>query len=309
MKKTNTILLIVLLLLLSAFVLTRMFRTPGLESSLDMRSFSVDTAAISSINFRLPEGEHLEYQLRRKGNSWTVALGETTSKARQFEIFTLLQSLNNVKPERVVTRKKDKWDDYEVSDSTGVQLTLLGKDDEKLAEWLVGRASQGLTYIRRSDDEVVYAVDGNIRSKVAKDFNHWRDRTFLKVNKEEISRLTFIYPADSGFVMEKGAHTWMIDGQEADSATVESYLRKIQTKDLTQFENGFVSTSEPDVTLIFEGSARPRVEVKGWKNSHDEWILTSSLQEGVYFHDTTFVKDLFLGKEWFLNEDGITDNE
>jgi hypothetical protein len=250
----------------------------------------------------LPKRDQDPLTLKRNDGNWTVHQGDKSAAVRSFEIDNLLRTLSTLQPERIVSRKEEKWDQYQVSDSSAIQLVAYDEDEDKLTEWLIGKESQDGTYIRHADEPEVYALEGNLRNRFTKNFNDWRDRTFLKTTRALINKLKFNYQADSGFVLEKRGREWMIGNQKADSASVDRYLKKIQLKELNAFHDEFSPASEPLVTLDIEGS-KPQATVKAWKGKGDEWILTSSLQEGVYFKDPSFAGELFPGKEWFLEGD------
>lgn len=299
MKQTNKVLLIVLFVLLCAFVGTKFFRSPALESNLDMDRFRIDTAALTSLVLRFPHNaERATLTFKRNDSSWTIHDGQKRAQIRPFEIKRLLRALTNVKPERIVSRKKEKWHQYQVSDSSAMQLLALDKHDNEMAEWFVGKKSQGSTYIRHTDASDIYAVAGDLRNDLDKEFNEWRDRTFLKVDKYLVDRLTFQYPADSGFVLEKKGAAWMIADSKADSTNVASFLNTIQQKELNRFEDEFSPSAHPVLTLMIEGVAAP-IYIKAWEKADDDWILSSTLQQGTFFRDSSFTEELFRGKKWF----------
>lgn len=294
-NSNNKILVVILLVLAAAFVLTRVFRTPALETNLDLDIFRIDTAGVAAIKFRKPGGEH-ELTLMKKNTGWIVQQDSRSAAVEPYQIRALLQTLSNVKPGRMVSRKKEKWNDYRVEDSTALMVTTLDEDAGKLAAWAVGKENAGVTYVRPADETEVYAVEENLRSRFDKTFNDWRDKTFLRVGRDAMDRITFTYPADSGFVLEKKSGAWMIGQEKADSAKVQRYLGRLQSRDLSGFADNFSPGGDPDVVLSIDGSTL-HTEVKGWKGSGKKWILSSTAQEGVYFSDSTFVEDLFVGKK------------
>jgi hypothetical protein len=42
--------------------------------------------------------------------------------------------------------------------------------------------------------------------------------------------------------------------------------------------------------------------VKAWKQTRDEWILTSNLREDACFKDPPLARELTRGNEWFLGD-------
>lgn len=298
-KQTNKLLIIVLVVLLALFAVTKIFRAPALESNLDKDVFRIDTAAVAVIKFQDKGDSALT--LKKSEGRWTVAQRSRSAAVEPYQVRSLLQTLSSVQPERMLSRKKAKWSNYQVGDSAAFRMTAYNDAMKEIADWRVGKESAGATYLRSEGDPEVYAVDGNLRSKFNKDFNAWRDKTFLRVKKNLIGKIEFRYPADSGFVLEKNAGAWMIGNQKADSLKVENYLGMLQSKDLTHFADDYTPSANPDVTLSIDGTAS-HTEVKGWKDAGKKWIVSSTAQEGVYFSDSTFVDDLFIGKKALLGK-------
>ena len=143
-------------------------------------------------------------------------------------------------------------------------------------------------------------VEGNIRSRVEKDFNDWRDKSFLRIDKAFIDNITFRYPADSGFVIEKNGTSWTINDQKVDSLKIQNYISKLQSRDLNDFADNFSPATEPDVAVDVSSNSVSHAIIKGWKSSENKWILHSALQPGVYFEDSVFWNDLFIGRKELL---------
>jgi hypothetical protein len=300
-QHTNQILFVVLLLLLSAFVLTKVFRTPALESNLDTDLFRVDTGKVAAIKLQ-PPGDEKELTLERKDSGWILQQHEKTATAERYAVKNLLLALNTLMPERIISRKQEKWDDYNVGDSTALHVITYDEKADELSHLLIGKESGGSSYVRAADQDEVYAVEGGLQSRFSKGFNEWRDKTFLRTEKARLSKITFRYPADTGFVLLKNGRNWMINEEKADSIKVQNLLDKIQFKELSNFADSFAPAGEADVTMIMEGSSGPRTVVRGWKAPGRQWILNSSLQETAYFSDSTFAQRLFVGKKGLLSQ-------
>lgn len=299
MTRTNKRLLIVLLILAVAFVLTKVFRSPARESNLDADVFKVDTASITAVRITSSGNEAMSTLLREADTGWTVEQNTRTAKVARSERDALLRTLANVSAERIVSRKEQKWDNYEVGDSTALEVVLFGNDMRELAHWYVGRQSQGATYARADGENEVYALNGSLRRALDKNFADWRDKTFLEINPAFVEKIAFSYPADSSFILEKQSDGWMVADVPADSARVEHYLGLLRSKNLTTFAQQS-PTRDADVTVKIEGNAITPVTVKGWRSEGNRWVLSSSMQDSVYFYDSAFVDDLFVGKEAML---------
>jgi hypothetical protein len=302
-RLNNKVLIITLLVLAAAFVLTRVLRSPGRERNLDAGLLKVDTTGITEIRLYPASGQRKEIKLLRDGKKWDVEQETLRGSAERNAVNSLLSTLASLKPERLVSRKKEKWDHYGTDDTTGTRVDVFHNSDA-LASLVIGKESGGLTYVRPSEEEAVYAAVGYVSAVVDKNFTHWRDKSFLRLDKEQVTRITFNYPADSGFVAEKKGDVWMIDNERADSVAIENYLNNLRSKDLSAFADGFAPTANPDVTVTIESKAMPEAVIKAWRESFYKWTLTSSFQQGVYFSDEgpVAVRELFVGKKKLLEK-------
>ena len=301
MKKiNNTALLIVFLALILIFILTKLFRSPGRESNMDAAIFEVDTARVTEIRFRPQKDTLIETRLVRDGNKWNVIRKNVEAEAAAYKVENVLSTLASLQPERIVSRKKEKWGEYELTDSSATTVTVFREDDIML-DLKIGKQTGNATYARAGNADEVFVMEGDLKTAFDNPFKEWRNKTFLRLTKNTINRIQFQYPADSSFVLEKKETGWMIGTSIADSARVESYLSKLTFKDHDQFADSFSPSTDADVIVTFSSSDKPDVVIKGWKTSFYQWILNSSVQPKTYFLDEgpLLARDLFVGKTTF----------
>jgi len=294
--RNQKILFFTLVVLTAAFVLTKLFRRPARESNLDVSSLKVDTAQVTEVKL-YPLVEHVsEIKLVRQTKGWKVMRETKTFGAEDYPVNTMLQLLASLRPQRIVTRREEKWNDYQVGDTTGVQVKVF-HDDTLLATLWIGRESDGNTYVRRDDRDEVYAVTGSLLGSFNRKFNDWRDKTFLRLNPDSITVVDFRYPADSGFVLKKNMAGWTAGEAWADSIKVASYLTRLRAKNIYSFADNFVPAAEPQFLIQFISAQKPATIIKAWKTYDDQFIMTSSLQEGVFFSgNPATMREMFLSK-------------
>ena len=285
MKKLNSkILLIVLILLVSIFILSRLFRAPSLESNLRKELISLDTATVDEIKI-LTQKQGGEIKLSRQGDTWRVNKAQQQSETDRGLVNSFLGSIKSIKPLRLATRKKEKWEEFNVGEK-GIHATVYG-GGKKVADLIIGKTgfAQGgsYTYVRISDEDETYAVDGFLESSFNRSFNDWRNKTVLKLKKEDIAKITYQYPADSGFVVEKRDSIWYAANTVADQAKVEMLLNQLSYKNLSEFQDGFNPSSPPLATVLIEGKSGNLNTIKGWKIADQQWVINSSPQKDVYF--------------------------
>ena len=298
-KSNNTILLVALIVLLGGYVLSRVFRSPSLESNLNEHLLTLDTSMISAIHIN-PASAKGEIKLVRSGRNWEAQFNQSTSKVDIAQVKNALRSIREIHPERLVTRKKEKCQDYNV-DTTGTNVKVyIGQNDP--TEFWVGKASGGGTTVRLEGEDNVYEVKESLESSFNKPFSGWRDKTFLRVNPDAISKVIFEYPADSSFVLEKTGTKWIIGNSAADSTKVRTYLNRFRSQNLSEFADNFKSENLPVWVVTLYNNSTKTIELKGWNTEDNRWVVTSSIQPGVYFEsdNTSLMDQLFAGKKRFL---------
>lgn len=298
-RSNNKILFIVLIVLVGGFVLTRVLRSPALEKNLEENLLKIDTAKITEIRISPSAQKGEEIKLIRNSNTWKVQRNDLTAAAENRSLKNAIGVLAAIHPDRVVSRKKEKWSSYKV-DTTGTNVKIF-TGQKMAADFWVGKSGSGTTCVRLEGEDDVYAVKEMIDTYFNKDFNAWRNKAFLRLEPDKITKITFQYPSDSSYTVVRDSSQWKIDNAKVDSAKVESYLNKFRSRDISEFADSFTPASSPTYQVTMEREGHTPINVRCWKTENDKWILTSSLQDGVYFsaQSAPLINDLFVGRLWF----------
>ena len=139
------------------------------------------------------------------------------------------------------------------------------------------------TYVRLAGKEEIYAVDGFLALAFSGSFNDWRDKTFIRYNSDDITKITFSYPADSSFSLVKRDSFWFAAGQKADSLKTAAYLNDLSMTEGREFADTFQPGSFPTYQMLIEGNNLLNITVKCFRDADDRFILNSSLNPGVYY--------------------------
>lgn len=311
MKKfSNKFLLIALVILIGIFVLSRVFRASRLDSNIRKELVRLDTARVTEVRIKSSATEGEELKLIKSGTNWKVVSGMKEAVTEPGVVNSMLGVAMNLNVQRLVSRKKEKWEAFEVGESS-TRVTIFD-GSKKLADFRVGKFGfpqgqqgngiQGMyTYVRLTNEDEVYTSEGFIASHFNRSFDQWRDKTFLKVN-QEVSRIDFIYP-DSSFVLEKRDTIWYAGNDRAVDSKVTQYLNKIKFKNIPEFKEGIVGPGVAPLKLQIARATGAIATAQAWPESEDEWILSSSFQEGIYFSGkrSGVIKEIFPGKDWFTN--------
>lgn len=226
---------------------------------------AVDTAQVQAVRIDRSNGSSI--RLHRTGSGWGVSPSDTSAEyqASSRAINRLLSTLPSLSVNAVVTRQPDKHARYGV-DSTGTRVTLLDGDDEPLGQVYVGqtqmqqpqsggqqqrfrRQRRGtlITYVRPADQSDVYSVEAPLRSVVDRSVTDWRNKQLWAVDRSQIRRVEFDYPADSSFTIMRAApsdtasaatpDSWISEGDTLDTRSVSSLLRTLSSPQASGFAN------------------------------------------------------------------------
>ncbi|HCW08166.1 MAG TPA: hypothetical protein DGG95_12465 [Cytophagales bacterium] len=310
-KLNNKILIIVLLVLAAVFVFSRIFRASSREGNLPKELVSVDTASVTEIKIYPSSEKNKEIRLVREGKKWSAKMESRSADAELGSVLSALNNFIHLKPLRLVSKKKAKWSEFHVGDtSTRVKLF---KDNEVLADLRVGKigfsqqpgqqqftADGVFTYVRLSDQDEVYTVQGFLESSFNRSYNDWRDKSFLRVRQEQVTKITFTYPADSGFVVEKRDKKWWVNNTEADSVKVKGYIAQLAFKNASDFADDFHPNGNSQAVIQINSSAGSLATIQAWKRITD-WAVNSTHQSKVYF-SSKGLESVLEKKKHFLPE-------
>jgi hypothetical protein len=325
-KFNNRTLLIVFLGLAGMLVLTRVFTAKKAERTLDADLVEIDTGRISNI-YLYPQAEQgAELAFSRNGFAWIISDGELSVPADRYSIEHAMDELLNLKADRLVARSEEKWPEFHVNDSLGTRV-LVKEGKKTTLDMIIGRFNYqpppggysgygqqygtGITYVRNSDEDEVYAVEGFLAMSINQGFNSWRDQTICRLTKDQITKVVFEYPADSGFIAQKLDVNWTINGILADSTSIAQYLNGLSRKNHSDFADGFSPLSNPIYQVTFEGMNMNPLWIRVYSQLGDELILHSSINPESYFRITRegLFKDIFKSSSGLISGIGSTPNE
>ncbi len=297
-----------MVVLVGIFALSRLFRAPKLERNLKKELVKLDTAMVTEVRIKTAAVGSQELQLKKTGNRWKVTTGDKEADAGEGIVQSMLGVVMNLQAQRMASRRQDRWENYQVGESS-IRVSIYDESD-KLADFRVGKTgfTQGqgggggsaFTYLRLTDEDEVYTSDGFLVSHFNRTFSDWRNQVFLKVDKNLVTKIEFTYP-DSSFVLEKRDSIWMAGDTQAIETKVMQYFSKIRVNSISTFEEGFSPGGQAPFRIRIFGATGPFITAQGWPKNEDEWVLTSSHQQGVYFKANRYAtpKDVFVGKSWF----------
>jgi hypothetical protein len=114
--------------------------------------------------------------------------------------------------------------------------------------------------------------------------DNFRSTIILDCRKENLTRLTFTYPADSSFTLALADSIWKAGGIQTDSASTHTYLNSLRNFSNRSFGSAPVSQNpSTSFMLQVEGNNMETIQINAWPGEEDNFYLTSTQNEGSLF--------------------------
>ncbi len=289
-KKTNRLLIFVLLILLAAVVTNQFIKSKKGERTFKSELVSFTADEVESISIFTKTNDYEAMKMTRNGDDWSLTFRDKQYSADPDMSSNIANDLGKLKADRLVANKKDKWAEFDVSDSTGVRVVVQGAGKE-LCDVLIGRFSynqnsqKASTFVRLSDEKEVYSVEGYLGMVFNRDINSFRNKSLFRGNQNDLTQVSFQYPGDSTFSINKPGNDWMIGEQLADSANTAQYLGELSYLVGSQFIDDFnpLEGTYQAFTATLEGNNMSSVVITGYRNEEGNSVISSSLNPSSYF--------------------------
>ena len=296
----NRRLLIVLSVLAAILILTMVLKIPKENATFKSSVASFDTASVSKIilNNRISNGNTVEFD--RRNGKWTVQQGNIVSATQEGAVENLFGEVLNIRPQSLASVDKSKWKEFDLTDSLATRIKFLNGRGKVLADIMIGKLDlkqsdkpiggysgnnvQITSYVRPYNSNEVYAVDGLLQFSFNIKFDDWRDKTFIRTVKSDLTDIRFIYPADSSYNLIRKDSVWYAGSMKADSAGITDYLNSLALMNGQEIKDGFKPASAPVYQLLIEGKNSLKLSVNCYTAENaGEFVLNSSLNPDVYF--------------------------
>lgn len=295
----NKRLLMILAGLVVLLLLTVLVKMPRERSTLKGNLVEIDTSSVSKIIITPKSGTGDSFEFRKENDRWSIIQGDIVSEPMKGAVGNILSEIMAVKPQTLAAVGESKWKDYELTDSLATKVSVLSKKGKELAGLMIGKFSykqvgnpyagyggnniEGTTYVRLAGEKEIYAVDGFLAFSFSGGFNDWRDKSFVRCNKDDITKVIFTMPSDSSFILAKRDSLWYAANHQADSAKTADYLSSLSLVDGQEFEDGYKPGSFPVYQMVIEGNNLLNITVKCFQGEGDKLVFNSSLNPDVYF--------------------------
>ena len=290
----NKNLLIIFIALLAIYGLSQVFSSKK-DRSFKTELIEIDSTAVTAITID-PKGEDSpEFNLTREENGWIASRGNINTIATTAAINALLSNLQQIKTQRVAAKSPEKWPDYEVEEGQGIRIKVY-KGEKLLEDFIVGRFSfnqqnrSATSFIRISDQNEVYAVDGFMAMTLGQGFDAYRNNTMLKLDPQVAITEFLIEEKDTAYNFTQTNGQWLLNNEiPLDSTKVSSYLTGLSNLSGAGFADDFDDLQASNLQfkrLTAKGNnLLEPIIINCYRDSTREkpFILQSSYNEEAYF--------------------------
>lgn len=300
--------LLIILLALFAIYAASQWLSGNRESSFETELIQVDTTIVSSVIINPKEGAD-ELSLNREGAGWIVSNGTLSVPATNASVNSLLTNLTNIQTKRIAAKSSDKWSDYEVGANQGTRIRVYN-DGKVLEDFIVGRfafnqqARTATSFIRFTDQDEVYAVDGFLSMTFGQGFDAYRNKQFLKLpNAQDISEFV-LENAASGITatLTKNGNQWLLNAETpVDSASVAGFSAQLQNVMGVGFADDFdelKAKSKLTQTVTIKGNnlVQP-IQIQAFRDSTrtPAFVLKSNQNPAYFSSDSTGIYSKIIG--------------
>lgn len=268
---------------------------------------SIDTSKVDAVYLYPKATNHSEVLLAKSNNAWQVKLENGKfAEVPHSKIQNLFNQLLTIKPKRLASRDESKWSDYQV-DSNGTRIKVTQNNDTVL-DIILGRFSfqqprSMSTFVRLSEDTDVYEVDGFLEMTFNQNANSFRNNSIVTGNKTNWQSLTFVYPADSSFRMEKREKTWFVENNKTDSSLTEQFLNKLSRLTHTEFEDNLTTEKllSPTYSLKIDKHDTTSILINGYMIGDELYITSSQNENSIFKADNNLKNNIFIGVSKLLS--------
>ena len=143
-------------------------------TSQSTRLFSISENDVKKI---LIQANQEAIELIKVDTTWSIS-GNDTLVVKDRSISQFFDKVLNLKLETLMTTKQEKWETYNISDSLGTHLALVGWNDETVGYYVFGRSNSDYArcYVRTDQSSDVYLTNENIVYSLQTSPTYWGEK-------------------------------------------------------------------------------------------------------------------------------------
>lgn len=185
---------------------------------------AVDTAALQTFTIVPPRLLRAPLRFERDSLGWNVSQEGRTTPAFSRPLNELLAALHRMRPFSMPGADPATLERYGLTDSLATKIEIPGRDPITLRVGIATAGVERATAIMREGDPNVYLIPGDITSIIAMDLKAWIPKPMVNGDPGNWQRITFTFPGNNSYALERSGAEWLVDGRPADQERVEKYL-------------------------------------------------------------------------------------
>jgi len=168
--------LVALIVLVGLFFINK--KNQASYSSNSTNLFSISKDDVKKI---LIQANQEALELVRNDSTWSIS-GNDTLTVKERSISQFFDKVLNIKLETLMTTKQEKWATYNVSDSLGIHLALVGWNDQTIGYLVFGRSNSDYArcYVRRENSSDVYLTSENVVYSLQTSPTYWGEEKLVE---------------------------------------------------------------------------------------------------------------------------------
>ncbi len=193
---------------------------------------AVDTKSIDSEKFAFDKNEIAAIELTSSDSVLKFKKTDGEWSLDDYPVDTvrmnqLLDHFSDLKIDRLITKKPEKYGKYEVTDE-GSQIVMKSSDGKDLLSLVIGKrgANYQETFVREVSEDQVYAVKSSLsryKNMAQKDF--W-DKSLTHLDVNQINHVDL--KGEINYTLEREGPVWTYNGEQVDFEKVESMLSPLE---------------------------------------------------------------------------------
>ncbi|OIQ00432.1 hypothetical protein AUK40_00190 [Candidatus Wirthbacteria bacterium CG2_30_54_11] len=258
-KQLLVLAVIFLALLLVVQGLTYLNRNQGKPQVKKMYSFTTDQ--IDQVELASPSET---VTLQSVSGVWQLT-APFSADANTTYVTSLLNTIANLTTDGTSSTNADKQDTYQVSDTTGLKVTVSGQG-KVLATFYLGKTSSDFshTYVRADGSTAIKTAKGSLSATFNRKSGDWRNKVIIGISPDSIVSLISAPLEGAPFALamdESGAWTIATGDTPLDQTKVATFLGAVSSLNATDFVTDSATLgldlAKPDLTLTVQAVPSP----------------------------------------------------
>jgi len=289
-RKSRNRLGVVFLILLVAVVAVLVNKNQKGERSFKAELLEFNTEDVSSLSISSKAIDANPFIISRESDNWIIKTDGKTFDADNDLLDNMVDELAELKAIQKVAASKEKWGDFDVTDSTGVHV-VVNYDKKSIGDIFIGRFSYNQdtrkpkTFVRLNKEKDVFAVEGYLSMTFSRGIDGLRNKSIIRANQNDLTKIAFNFPSDSSYTLVKDSLGWMMNGMPTDSSRISNFLGSLSYLSGAIFRDDLDPTllSSAPYSVVIEGRNISTVEIKATIDEQGKHAILSSMNPSSVF--------------------------